>query len=205
MRPTGRQTDSVASRAWGGLALAPQAEEELLEPGQVLLALARGFGPRVLQVDKGADALPGGALGERVGQLGLEVLLIVPAVGARARIRPRRQEVAARKSERRTCSERWPFPSWRCTPCRSCRWRCAPWRSYLPSSARPPLPAWQCRPFAARASSCWYTSMVRLGSLACFGGPCPAASAYRSSGLTTRVADSPDEVGFALRLRGQVC
>lgn len=69
---------SVAGRTRCRLALAAETEQELLEPGQVLLALRRRLGSRVLQVDEGADSLPCCALGERVGQLGLERLLVLP-------------------------------------------------------------------------------------------------------------------------------
>lgn len=70
---------SVSSRARSGLSLAAETEQEVLEPGQVLLALGGRLGPRVLQVDEGADPFPRRALGERVGQLGLEGLFVVPA------------------------------------------------------------------------------------------------------------------------------
>ena len=54
----------------------------------------------------------------------------------------------------RTCSAQSPFPFWRCSLCKSCRWHSGPLRSCPPSCAPPPLPAWRCRLFVARASYC---------------------------------------------------
>jgi hypothetical protein len=70
---------SVPTSARSGLSLAAETQQEVLEPGQVLLALGGRLGPRVLQVDEGADPFPRCALGERVRQLGLERLFVVPA------------------------------------------------------------------------------------------------------------------------------
>lgn len=150
-----RVAHSIPTSARSGLSLAAETEQKVLEPGQVLLALGGRLGPRVLEVDEGADPLPRCTLGERVGQLGLERLFVVPA---RFPISTGRETSENRSRQRRkgtrTCSARWPFPSWRCSLCKSCRWRSGPLRSCPPSCALPPLPAWQCRPFVVRASYC---------------------------------------------------
>lgn len=71
----------VSRRAWCGSPLAFEAEQNLLEAGQVSCARARprnGFALRVLQLDDLADALPCRALRERCVQGGEEFFLEIP-------------------------------------------------------------------------------------------------------------------------------
>ncbi len=72
---------SVSRRAWCGSPLALEAEQNLLEAGQVSRARTRprdGFALRVLQLDDLADTLPCRTLRERGVQVGEELLFKIP-------------------------------------------------------------------------------------------------------------------------------